>query len=282
MVSFPAAALRARHGGAVRRVRPIVTVIVPVALAAACSAPGTDSSMPLPGESVAPAPGPSSAGADSLAGMTVAIDPGHNGDNADHPGEIGAPVPDGRDGTKACNTTGARTHAGYPEHAFTWQVGTLVREDIEELGARVVMSRDDDSGVGPCVDERGQFAGAAGADVLVSIHANGTEDPTAAGFHVITVEDSPHPDVEAPSRSLATDMVSAFEDAAFAANPAYGDDGIVARTDIAGLNHAEVPAVLVECGEMGNPQDAQRMESEEGRQQYAAAIVDGIEEHLTR
>ena len=230
---------------------------------------------PTPTETPTPSPEP-----EPLDGTVVALDPGHNGGNASHPDEATAPVPDGRGGTKACNTTGTATGSDYPEHAFTWGVAEEVRERLEDLGAEVVLSREDDEGVGPCVDERGRFAGDAGADVLVSIHANGTEDPEAAGFHMIVVEDSPHDGVGEPSRSLAEDMVGAFRDADLSPNPAYGDDGIVARTDIAGLNHAEVPAVLVECGEMRNPDEAALMESTEGRERYAAAIVSGVEEFL--
>lgn len=231
---------------------------------------------PVPTETPTPAPAE-----EPLAGFVVAVDPGHNGGNAAHPAEVTAPVPDGRGGTKACNTTGTASASDYPEHAFTWGVAGEVRERLEDLGAEVVLSREDDEGVGPCVDERGQFAAGAGADVLVSIHANGTEDTSAAGFHMIVVEDSPHAGLDEPSRTLAEDMVEAFGAADLSPNPAYGDDGIVARTDIAGLNHAEVPAVLVECGEMRNPDEAALMESAEGRERYAAAIVAGVEEFLT-
>ena len=60
-----------------------------------------------------------------------------------------------------------------------------------------------------------------------------------------------------------------------------GDDTSVAacvdaRADLTGLNLAQYPAVLVECGNMKNPADAALLESPEGRQKYADAIVKGI------
>lgn len=226
----------------------------------------------------------SSASPDSpLDGAVVALDPGHNGGNAGAASEINAPVSDGRGGTKACNTTGTETNAGYAEHAFNWEISELVRERLEDAGAEVVVSRTDDDGVGPCVDERGSFAGDAEADVLVSIHANGTADPSASGFHMIVVEDSPADDaarIEEGSLLFAEAFVESFADEGFDSNPAYGEDGIVPRTDIAGLNHAEVPAVLVECGEMRNAEEAALMDSEAGRERYAEAIVAGIESGL--
>jgi N-acetylmuramoyl-L-alanine amidase len=48
------------------------------------------------------------------------------------------------------------------------------------------------------------------------------------------------------------------------------------RSDIAGLNLAQYPSVLVELGNMKNPADSALIESAEGRQKYAEAVVRGI------
>ncbi|MDT5355531.1 MAG: N-acetylmuramoyl-L-alanine amidase, partial [Mycobacterium sp.] len=55
-----------------------------------------------------------------------------------------------------------------------------------------------------------------------------------------------------------------------------GQDGLYGRSDLAGLNLAQYPSVLVECGNMKNPVDSALMESPEGRQKYADAVVKGI------
>ena len=100
--------------------------------------------------------GTASAKADDkdLEGKVIAVDPGHNGGNAKHPGEINRQVPDGRGGTKACNTTGTSTNSDYPEADFTWAVAKKLDKSLTEAGAEVVLSRKDNKGVGPCVDER--------------------------------------------------------------------------------------------------------------------------------
>lgn len=207
----------------------------------------------------------------SLAGVTVALDPGHNGQNASHPKEINRLVPDGRGGKKACNTTGTATRSNFPEHKFNWEVATRVRSQLEAMGATVVMSRKDDSGVGPCVDKRGTFADSS--DFMVSIHANGSTDTSIKGFGVIV---APGKHLK-ESRVLALDMVAGLKDAGFPINRhGYGADGLNTRTDLAGLNHASVPAILVECGEMRNAKEAALMESSKGQDRYAAAIVAGI------
>ncbi|MFF2830599.1 N-acetylmuramoyl-L-alanine amidase [Cellulosimicrobium cellulans] len=215
-----------------------------------------------------------------LAGVTVAVDPGHNGGNGANPLTVNAPVPDGRGDTKACNTVGASTDAGYAEHAFTWDVGSRLAEGLTELGAVVVLTRPDDAGVGPCVDARGRFPQENDADVLVSIHANGTEDRSAHGFFAI-VSDPPVDDAQGePSVALAHELVAALTAAGFApSSSVVADDGpIQRRADLATLNHAERPAVMLELGEMRNPDEAAVMESEEGRQRYADALAAGLTE----
>lgn len=45
-----------------------------------------------------------------------------------------------------------------------------------------------------------------------------------------------------------------------------GQNGLYGRSDLAGLNLAQYPAVLVECGNMKNPADSALMQTEAGRQ----------------
>ena len=120
--------------------------------------------------------------AGSVAGMTVVLDPGHNGVGvADW--SISRQVPNGRGGIKECNTSGTAAADGYPEHAFTWDVALHVRDALEAQGVRTTMTRDSDSGVGPCVDQRAALANAAKPDAIVSIHADGGP-LSGSGFHV--------------------------------------------------------------------------------------------------
>lgn len=257
--------VRAGSGGGPTTVRPSGDAV------ASAPAPGPTTASPDPTAATTEPPPP-------LAGFTVAVDPGHNGGNGANPLTVNAPVPDGRGGTKACNTVGASTDAGYPEHAFTWDVSSRLAERLTGLGAVVVLTRPDDAGVGPCVDARGRFPQENDADVLVSVHANGTEDRSAHGFFAI-VSDPPVDEAQgAPSVALAHELVTALGEAGFAPSTSVAaDDGPVQRrADLATLNHAERPAVMLELGEMRNPDEAAVMESEEGRQRYADALAAGL------
>lgn len=205
----------------------------------------------------------------------VVLDPGHNGGNAAHPAAINRPVPDGRGGTKACNTTGTATDAGYPEHAFTFDVARRIRDRLVARGIQVVLTRPDDTGVGPCVDERGRAGEKAGADAVVSVHGDGA-GPGDRGFHV-AFADPPLNDVQrGPARTLAADLRDGLVAAGFPPSTYVGRDGLSPRVDLAGLNLATRPTALVECANMRNQGEARAVSSPDGRDRYAAAIADGI------
>jgi len=212
--------------------------------------------------------------------ITVVLDPGHNGANAAHPAEINRPVPNGRGGTKACNTTGTSTDDGYPEHAFTWDIALRVRDALTARGVQVVLTRPDNAGVGPCVNDRAAIANRAGADAMVSLHADGAA-PSGRGFHV-AYSDPPVNDSQGPpSVALAEALAGALRRDGFSAAGYIGSNGLDSRSDIAGLNLAEIPAALVECANMRNPEEATLVSTPDGRDRYAAAIADGIMAWLT-
>ena len=214
----------------------------------------------------------------SIEGMSVFIDPGHSG-AVD--ASITSGVPDGRGGTKDCQTTGTSTADGYPEHSFNWDVAAMVRTALERRGVHTQMSRVDDGSVGPCVDARAAAANAMRPDADVSIHADGGP-PSGSGFHVNYSAPPLNDAQSAGSVQLATAMRDSFVAAGMAPSTYIGSDGLYGRADLAGLNLAEYPAVLVETGNMRNAGEAAVMESPEGRQRYADAITAGIVAYLTR
>jgi N-acetylmuramoyl-L-alanine amidase len=215
---------------------------------------------------------PATARASSIEGMSVFLDPGHNGANDP---STSSQVPDGRGGTKECQTTGTSTAAGYPEHSFNWDVAIRVRAALEQMGVHTAMSRVDDGSVGPCVDARAAAANGMQPDADVSIHADGGPS-SGHGFHV-NYSAPPLNDAQSgPSVQLANVMRDSLIAAGMAPSTYVGSNGLYGRADLAGLNLAEYPAVLVETGNMRNDEDAAGMETAEGRRRYADAITAGI------
>jgi N-acetylmuramoyl-L-alanine amidase len=210
----------------------------------------------------------------------VVLDPGHNGGNGSHPAEINKQVPAGRGQTKPCNTTGTSTNAGYTEHEFTWDVANRVRTELTAKGVKVVMTRANDTGVGPCVDERAAIGNSAAATAVVSIHADGSTSPGAHGFHVAYSSPPLNAAQGAPSTKLAQVLRDGLKTAGFATSTYIGKDGLSPRNDLGGLNLSERPTVLVECGNMREAAEAAVLSSADGKQRYADAIAKAIIAYL--
>jgi N-acetylmuramoyl-L-alanine amidase len=218
------------------------------------------------------AAGRSAAEPANIAGMIVFLDPGHNGAND---ASITRQVTDGRGGTKDCQTSGNNTNDGYPEHTFTWDVVLHIRAMLNQLGVRTAMSRGNDNALGPCVDERAAMANAIHPNAIVSIHADGGP-PTGRGFHVNYSAPPLNAAQAGPSIQLARVMRDQLQNSGIPPANYIGTDGLDGRGDLAGLNLAQYPAVLIELGNMKNPADSAVMTTPEGRQKYAAAVVQGI------
>ncbi len=209
-----------------------------------------------------------------ISGMGVFLDPGHNAG-----ADTSTQVDNGRGGTKQCNTSGAATNDGYPEHTFNWAVVQLISGSLNGMGVHTQLSRDSDDGVGPCVDQRAKLANAMRPAAIVSIHADGGP-PSGSGFHVNYSSPPLNAAQEGPAVQLAQMMRDALVQAGFQPSTYIGSDGLYGRADLAGLNLAQYPAVLVELGNMKNADEAARMESADGRARYAAAVTQGIVAYL--
>ncbi|MBS5963317.1 N-acetylmuramoyl-L-alanine amidase [Varibaculum cambriense] len=205
-----------------------------------------------------------------LAGKTIVIDPGHS--NGQH---LTNKVPDGRGGSKPCNTSGTATNSGYPEHTANWKVALILQTELQEKGATVHLTKKDDHADKVRVDRRGQIPNEKHADAFLSIHANGSQSSAPHGFFVMVSNPPLNSAQGEPSRKLARAVSEGLRGAGLTPSTIFGADPAT-RSDLDTLNFAKVPAVMVELGEMRNPQDAQRLSSPQGQQQYASGLAKGI------
>lgn len=218
-----------------------------------------------------------------LAGRTVVIDPGHNGANARHHEITRRQVWVGTI-WKDCDADGAATDSGYSEAQHNWDVALVVRQLLRRQGARVVLTRNSNTGVGPCITQRAALGNRMRADAAVSIHADGHGNDDYHGFHVIMPADvGQDPRMLERSRQLGLAIRNALRDQGPTAVSNYiGENGLIVRSDLGGLNLSQVPKVFTEIGNMHSPADAPHMESPEGREAEAAAIAAGITRFLTQ
>jgi N-acetylmuramoyl-L-alanine amidase len=208
----------------------------------------------------------------AIAGKIVFLDPGHNGAND---ASISRQVPTGRGGTKDCQASGTTTGSGYPEHTFNWDVTLRIRAILDANGVRTALSRGNDDALGPCVDERAAMANALRPNAIVSVHADGGP-ATGRGFHVLYSAPPLNTVQAGPSVQFAQIMRDQLQGSGIPPSTYIGSNGLNPRSDIAGLNLAQFPSVLVELGNMKNPADSALMESEAGRQKLAEAVARGI------
>ena len=227
----------------------------------------------------------STARARPLRSVTVAVDPGHQLGNHRFPRESNALVPAGGF-QKPCNTTGTATSDGVAEATVNFRLARAVEQRLEALGATVRMTRqtNSESQWGPCVSTRGKFGESVGAELMVSLHADGSS-PSHRGFHVIApTRRSPWTaDIAGTSLRLATSLRDALSASGMPpSNYTGAGTGLNVRDDLGTLNLSDVPVAMVEIGNMRNSGDADRMTSRSGRARQADALVRGIRTFLGR
>ena len=205
------------------------------------------------------------------------MDAGHDGGNGAAASVINRMVFIGTQ-YRACDTTGTQTDNGYTEHAYNLDVALRLQSLLSTAGVHVVMVRTNDTGVGPCIDERAAIGNRAHAEAGISIHADGGPS-SGHGFHVNTPANilGYTDDIYTPSHRLGVDFRDAYIEGTGMPPANYiGIAGIKERSDFGGLNLSDVPKVLFETGNMRNPGDAVLLQSPEFRQKVAQAIAVGF------
>jgi N-acetylmuramoyl-L-alanine amidase len=179
------------------------------------------------------------------AGLVVCIDPGHQarGDSNLEPigpgsSEMKAKVSDG--------TAGVAT--GVAESELVLAVSLKLRDALVAQGIRVVMTRTTQDVRLSNID-RAQIANNAHADLFVRMHADGSEDGSISGIHVLYPASIKGwtDDIAAVSKQVA--LLAQRE---LTAATGAKDRGIDARSDMTGFNWCDVPVILPEIGFMSN------------------------------
>lgn len=216
-----------------------------------------------------------------FAGVTIGIDPGHNGLNHTRPDVINQTIHNGRgDDTEPCNTTGTETDAGYPEYEFNFRVASELSRLLHARGAHVVMTRHSSHGVGPCVDERARILNDAHAAVAIDIHADGGPS-SGRGFAILEpVPSGTNDAVVGASLRYAKLLRREFLETGMPVSTYDGENGLKPRTDLGGLNLTTVPQLLIECGNMRNATDAALLTSSAFQRSAARAIMRAMGDFL--
>jgi N-acetylmuramoyl-L-alanine amidase len=142
----------------------------------------------------------------------------------------------------------AGTVTGTPESQLVLAVSLKLRDALVSKDITVVMTRTAQD-VRLSNIERAKIANQAHAALFVRIHADGSEDGSVAGIHVL---------YPVSIKGWTDDIATASKQAATLAQreliAATGakDRGIDARSDMTGFNWSDVPVILPEIGFMSN------------------------------
>ncbi|HEX4998927.1 MAG TPA: N-acetylmuramoyl-L-alanine amidase [Terriglobia bacterium] len=271
---------------------PAVTAAVPPAVTPGPSAPVAAQTTPTPIAATArvtggpvPTPAkPNDRGGTSLVrslGLKIAkvvIDPGHGG-----------------------NDTGTIGPTGYTEKDLALDISRRLKALVEtELGAEVVLTRDDDVFIP--LEARTAIANQSQADLFISIHANSSNVASARGVETFYLNYTPssREALELASRENASSQASIHDlqdiikkmmmndkakesrelaghiQKAMAERKGSGPDRGVKEASFVVLIGANMPSILAEVGFISNPQEERSVKTPAYRQQIAESLFKGI------
>ncbi len=208
-------------------------------------------------------------------GWKVAIDPGHQGSWVDMSAQ--EPSAPGSSETKAKATTGTTgKFSGLNEYELNLQVSLLLRDELEERGYEVVMTREDhDTAISN--KERAELAAAEGADILVRIHANGSDDTSVNGaLAMVPSQSNPYVGyMYEECYELGEDILKAYCE-----STGIADDGVQYYDNMSGINWSTIPVTILEMGFMSNQNDDLLMADENFQPVMAEGIANGIDDYF--
>ena len=208
-------------------------------------------------------------------GWKVAIDPGHQGSWVDMSAQ--EPSAPGSSETKAKATTGTTgKFSGLNEYELNLQVSLLLRDELEDRGYEVVMTREDhDTAISN--KERAELAAAEGADILVRIHANGSDDTSVNGaLAMVPSQSNPYVGyMYEECYELGDDILKAYCE-----STGIADDGVQYYDNMSGINWSTIPVTILEMGFMSNQNDDLLMADETFQPVMAEGIANGIDDYF--
>ncbi len=203
---------------------------------------------------------------------------------------------------------------GYQEKQIVLGLALALRDRLlEQGGIRVALTRSDDRFL--ILDERAEIAPRLGADLFVSIHADSAGDIAATrGATVYTLSEraSDADSAQLAARENSADEINGVslagqseevnailldlsqrrsqeESAEFAGLIAREGQGLILfhpdgrrSANFVVLRAPDMPSVLFEAGFITNPDEAQRLTSQEGRTRFAEAMERAIRVYFAR
>lgn len=208
-------------------------------------------------------------------GHIIGIDPGHQSESVD----MSALEPNGPGSSEMkakCSTGTQGTYSGVPEYELNLEVSLQLRDELEQRGYQVVMTRTDNETAISNM-ERAQYVAAQGAEIYVRIHANGDDSHTASGALTMSPsQNNPYiPQLFDQSNKLSQCILDSY-----CAATGFQNLGVQYYDNMTGINWSTVPVTILEMGFMTNQNDDQQMNNAEFQKTMVQGIANGIDSYF--
>jgi len=205
---------------------------------------------------------------------TVCINAGHQASGNYEKEAIGPGATETKNKV-AAGTSGVST--GVAEYIVNLNISLALKEELLERGYEVVMVRETNE-VDISNAERAIFANESGADVNLSIHADGSENSSASGTstYYITANNIYCAYTYENSKLLANCVVNTLSNATGAINR-----GAIESDSYTGLNWSTIASIIVEVGFLTNPTEDELLNTSEYVSKVVSGIADGLDEYFS-
>lgn len=208
-------------------------------------------------------------------GPLVCIDAGHQA----HGNSDTEPNGPGSDIMKAKVSTGTvGATSGLTEAQLNLTVSCQLRDELISRGYNVLMIRESQD-VDISNAQRAQMATAAGANIFVRIHANGSDDTSVSG--VVTMSPTAANPYVAALYPESHNLSACIVDAICAQTGAI-NRGVYETDTMSGINWTTMPVTIVEMGYMTNPTEDLLMASADYQSKIVTGIANGIDTYFGR
>ena len=208
-------------------------------------------------------------------GHIIGIDPGHQSESVD----MSALEPNGPGSSEMkakCSTGTQGTYSGVPEYELNLEVSLQLKDELEQRGYQVVMTRTDNETAISNM-ERAQYVATQGAEIYVRIHANGDDSHTASGALTMSPsQNNPYiPQLFDQSNKLSQCILDSY-----CAATGFQNLGVQYYDNMTGINWSTVPVTILEMGFMTNQNDDQQMNNAEFQKTMVQGIANGIDSYF--